>query len=89
MCRMEHQSRRGFLPKLPENFLASPPSALLMNLQASILPALTLSTPAADIVVTVWGSCPLQSAIVSALASGGIGPASTVMGKEGAVFTST
>lgn len=80
---------RASRQKLPGNFLASPPSVLLINLQASILPALTLSTPAADLVVTAWGSCPLQSALVSALASGRIGPASTLMGKEEDIFTST
>lgn len=51
-----------------------------MNLQASVLSALTLSTSAADLVVTSWGIVP-SSVNISALASTGFRPVSAVMGR--------
>ena len=48
----------GFLPKLSEDFVASPSIKLFVSMLMSVLATLTLSTPAADLVVTSWSSSP-------------------------------
>lgn len=74
-------------PKLSEDFLASPSIELFVSLQTSILRALTLFLPSADLVVTSWGSSS-SSVNISRCAGLGWVCRAAVLGGVGGMFRS-
>ena len=71
-------------PKLSEDFLASPSIKLFMSLQTSVLRALTLSSPAADLVVTSWGSLSSSVNVSQCAGLGWVCPTAVLGGVGGA-----
>lgn len=64
MCHVGASKQKGLSPaELSEDFPASFPTELFMNVQVSLLPALTLSTPAPHSLLQMGipgAPCPLQ-----------------------------